>query len=563
MLISMKLVKSDIFFFILISIISLFFVLELFLFPGRPATFDAIFHITNIAQFSEIMKQGEFPVIWMNNFANYGLPIGVITHQTTNYLGGLLMFIINDPVTVYNLLTFVSVFLSSAFLYLFLRLYFSPLASFLGTFIFNFSPYRILNVYVRGAMPEVFASIFPPLILIALYLMIVKRKTYAFFLLILFTAGLALTHPMMLAVYSSLYIPYLLFLLITSDLSRVFKVKMFAISAIGMLLGVLISSYFVIPLTMEIKYFYYGFLIKDHLTPGNYLSLSNFLGFRWNYFTPTEIFPRGHVAQFGFVESIMLVVGLAYLIYERIFKNNKINTKILYYSLISAVLIIFFTTKYSDVFFKNIFFLNSIQFPWRFLSSLIFLPPIIMAFLYDRFPRKIIAVILISLVAYFSLPQLYGKNYNLYPVGSYFFSKENLHSIMMNTIWTGKTVDYPDKNKQGDVIEGQGKIASQTLKNSSRNYRVVADTPLRMVDRTFYFPGWNVYIDNAKTNIEFQDPNYRGVITYNVPSGNHEVKVAFEDTKIRTLGKGLSILFLSLTIILFVGRKYIRKYFFE
>jgi len=554
----MRFIKLDYLFSFLILIISLLFVLELFLFPGRPANFDSNFHITNIAQFSKILENGEFPVIWMNNFANYGLPMGIFAHQLTNYLGGVVTFLTHNPTTSYNILVFIAIFMSNLFLYFFLRLYFSPLASLLGTFIFSFTPYRIFNIYVRGAMPEVFSSIFLPLILIALYLFIVKKKTSSLFLLTLFVAGLTLNHPMMLVVYSSIFIPYLIFLLITNGVSIKSKIKNFIAVSFSMLLGVLISSYYIIPLDFEIKYFYYG-LIKNHIDPSSYLSLANFLDPRWYYFTKSEIFPRGHVLQFGPIETITLIIGLIYLLYTKLVQKSKENIQILYFALISAVLIIFFTTRFSDLFFQKLFFLNSIQFPWRFLSSLIFIPPIVAAFLYDRFPRKIIFILVIFIVALFSFPQLYGKNFNLYPVQAYYFSKENVHDVQMNTIWTGKSQDYPDKNPQGEIIGGKGKIIAETLKNSSRMYTVDATTSLTMVDHTFYFPGWAVFIDGIRTNIEFQDPNYRGVITYQVPQGKHSIYLAFEDTKVRLLGKILSVVSLIIFFALFFLRKRICK----
>ena len=138
---------------------------------------------------------------------------------------------------------------------------------------------------------------------------------------------------------------------------------------------------------------------------------------------------------------------------------------------------------------------------------------------------------------------------------TYFFSKENAHSILMNTIWTGKSEDYPDKNQQEKIIEGQGKIINAVIKNSSRNYQIQASTPLKMEDLTFYFPGWNVYIDGVKTNIEFQNPSFRGVITYTVPAGKHDVFLNFEDTKIRLFGKILSLIFLTLFVVLIILRK--------
>lgn len=554
----MKLIKFDYLSFFLILIISLFFVLELFLFPGRPATFDSNIHITDIAQFSQIIGEKEFPVTWLNNIANYGLPVGIVAQQFTNYLGGLINFITNNPTVSYNVLVFIAIFLSNIFLYLFLRFYFSPIASFLGIFIFSFTPYHIFNIYVRGAMPEVFSGIFLPLIFIALYLLIVRKRLYAFFLLTLFIVGLTLTHPMMLVVYSALFIPYLIFLLIISNLSKASKIKIFITSSFAFFLGIIICSYYTLPLSLEIKYFYYG-LAKNHLTESYYLSFLNFFSSQWYYFTNTEIFTRGHLVLFGLTETIILILGLVYILYKKILRKSKENTKILSFALIAAALAIFFTTKYSGIFFQNIFFLNSIQFPWRFLSALIFIPPIIAAFLYERFPKKILFVVLIVIVSYFSFPQIYGKNFSVYPIQSYLFSKENPYSVQMNTIWTGKSEDYPDKKSQGEIIEGTGKIIKQTLKNSSRSYKIDAKTSLKMVDHTFYFPGWNVYVDNVKTNIEFQNPSYRGVITYNVPAGEHSVLVIFEDTKVRLLGKIISAISFGLFIALFLLRKRIYR----
>lgn len=554
----MKLIKLDYLFSFLILIISLFFVLELFLFPGRPANFDSYGHITNIAQFSKIIGGGEFPVVWMNNYANYGLPTGIFVHQLTNYLGGVITFLTHNPTTSYNILVFIAIFLSNLFLYLFLRLYFNPLASFLGTFIFSFTPYRIFNIYIRGAMPEVFSSIFLPLILIALYLFIVKKKTSALFLLTLFIAGLTLNHPMMLVVYSSVFIPYLIFLLITNNISRNLKIKYLIVTSLSMILGILITSYYILPLNFEIKYFYYD-LIKNHIDPSSYLSLTNFTDPRWYYFTKNEIFTRGHVVQFGLIETIVLISGFLYLLYVKLIRKSKQNIRILYFALILAAIIIFFTTRFSDLFFQKLFFLNNIQFPWRFLSGLIILPPIVAAFLYDKFPKKIIFFLVIFLVAVFSFPQLYGKNFNLYPIQSYFFSKANLQSVMMNTIWTGKSEDYTDKNPQGEIIEGRGKIVAETLKNSSRKYTIDAKTALKMVDHTFYFPGWMVFVDGVKTNIEFQNPLYRGVITYQVPQGKHSIYLTFEDTKVRLFGKILSVISLVLFFALFFLRDRINK----
>ena len=75
-----------------------------------------------------------------------------------------------------------------------------------------------------------------------------------------------------------------------------------------------------------------------------------------------------------------------------------------------------------------------------------------------------------------------------------------------------------------------------------------------MIDYTFYFPGWKAYVDGKPATIEFQNPNYRGVITYLVPQGKHTVVLRYEDTKIRLLGKILTVSFLLFFIALILLR---------
>ncbi len=94
-------------------------------------------------------------------------------------------------------------------------------------------------------------------------------------------------------------------------------------------------------------------------------------------------------------------------------------------------------------------------------------------------------------------------------------------------------------------------------KNSWRKYKIAAQQKIRMVDNTFYFPGWKVYIDGKETLIEFQDMNYRGIITYYVPAGNHDILVRFEDTKVRRVANSISMA----TLILFITIIFIEKKF--
>lgn len=521
---------------------------------------DGTAHITTIAQFYRALKDGEIKVTWADGFANYGLPIPIFAHQIISYLGALINFITQNVIVSFNLVYFIGTIASLILFYVFLRFYFSPTASFLGVFIFNFAPYRIVNLYIRGALPEYFSSVFIISTLICTYLFIKKRKFIALPLLSLSISGLILAHPMMMIAGCFIIFPYLFFNLIGEK--DIFKLLILFI--FFMVIGGAITAYYSLPLSLEIKYVYYG-MSKNQLAQNHYSGLSNYFDPNWYYFYKNDIFSRGHFIKSGLLEIIAVIVATLIVIISFIRSKFKRKLTILDFSVVVGIIIIFFTTQYSAYFYENINLLSKIQFPWRMFSIFIFIPPIIFSYFAEKINKEIIIVIFILIFAIVRYPQLYGKNYTLHPQSDYFFTQLNLHSFLMNTIWMGNSTDYPIKSFKAEIIEGKGKIVSSTVKNSWRRYEIDANSDLRLVDYTYYFPGWRVYIDGQKVPIEFQDVNYRGVITYKVPKGKHQVFLRFEDTLIRLLGNIISLVSIVLFILLifFEKRKHLLKKYFK
>lgn len=522
-------------------IISGLFCVDLFIRQGRPSAFDGPTHLANIAQFTAALRAGDFPVRWMDGFANYGMPMGVIVQQTTSYLGALFNLILNNTVLSYNLVVFVGTFFSLYFFYLFLRCHFSNKSSLLGIVLFAFAPYRIINVYIRGALPEYFAHVFFPLILMGLYYWIVKRDTKGLMILGGGLVGILLTHPFTLVIGSFLFAPYALFLLLRNVKKEQFIAVCIPIG-ITACIAIGITAYYILPLFTEIKYFYYG-RSGQGLLPGQDLSLLNYLGDHWNYFTQYDIDVRGHVIHLGLFELGMVLAGILY------WSVKDVRSKSLPLLLSIFVVLVFFTTRFANPIYTSIKFLGGIQHNWRMFTSIVFIAPLIGAYIHNKTQSQIFFWLLIGIVFFSRIPQLYGKNYLSEPEVKYYWNKENLHGNVLNTIWTGPTQDYPVKKQKGEIIAGKGAILERKESNSVRTYTVRADTELRMVDNTFYFPGWRVYVDGVETLIEFQDMNYRGVITYMVAPGTHTVEVRFTNTKIRLLGNILSIISLGLAVV--------------
>lgn len=512
----------------IILIIAFLTTLEPYLFHGRPITYDGHIHITTIAQFTDALRDYEFPVRWARGFANYGLPLPIIAHQTPAYLGAIINLMVNNPVLAYNLTVTIAALLSAAIVFLFLRLHFKTTPATIGAIFYTLTSYKIINVYIRGALPELLAAAIIPLVLVMMHQTAKIRKAKWFVGMAVSIALLALTHPMMLVVGLPLFVVYTMFLIgkYKGD------INLLANWATTSIIGMIISSYYLIPLLTELKYFYQG-TNGSGFNFGSFLSFPQLMSPSWFYFY-THPGPRGHFIKFDLIESMLLMVGIVLGLYTLI-KKRRID--LLAFVAFTGLLLLFLISPFSSWFYKKLFFLDMLQYAWRFLNALILLPPIVLSYLASKKKYFLLSVFILVLTFIIRVPQLYGKNYVWYPDSHYYFNTANLHSQNFQPIWAGRSDEYPIKDTKTEIIEGNGELLILEDRNSRRKLEVKAETDVRIADYTFYFPGWKVISGSEEIPIEFQDPDYRGVITYRLPAGQHKIEVVYKDTKARFLSK--------------------------
>lgn len=524
----------------ILLIISVIFCLDLFIRNGRPSTFDGPTHLANIAQFTKALANGDFPVRWLDGFANYGMPMGIIVQQTTSYIGAGINLLFHNTVFSYNCIVLISTFLSSYLLFLFLTKYYSETASLIGSILFLFAPYRIINIYIRGALPEYVAQVFFPLVLLGLFYWIKQGKEKGLWLVGVGTTSILLTHPFTFVIGSFLFVPYGIWLCLEQRRKKDVP-KRILLLFIPLLLSIGLSFYYLFPLFREIRFFYYG-LQSHQIFPNQFVRLSQYISDHWFYFYKGDIEVRGHVIHFGFFELLLTAVSISIWVIKGMQQKKD---SFLVWTIISFGILVFFTSQYATSFYNTIPLIGGIQHNWRMFTSIVYIPVFFLAYLLDQMPaekRKYIFFLFLTCIFFMRIPQLYGKNYRIEPESAYYWTKTNLHGNILNTIWTGPTEKYPVQKQKGAIIAGQGKILSREERNSWRKYTVQAESQLRMADYTFYFPGWKVYIDKAPTIIEWQDENYRGVITYHIPPGKHDVLVVFSETKTRMIGNAVTLI---------------------
>ncbi len=139
-----------------------------------------------------------------------------------------------------------------------------------------------------------------------------------------------------------------------------------------------------------------------------------------------------------------------------------------------------------------------------------------------------------------------------YPLNTTYFGEAN-------TIWAADPPQSFPKNRV-EIIEGEGEISNFVRNTTSQKFLVKNSTEVDILSHTLFFPGWRVFADNQPVPIEFQNQNYRGLITFRLPaSGEQQVEIKFGQTKDRQIGETLSlvslVIYLLLAVIFFLQRR--------
>jgi hypothetical protein len=73
-------------------------------------------------------------------------------------------------------------------------------------------------------------------------------------------------------------------------------------------------------------------------------------------------------------------------------------------------------------------------------------------------------------------------------------------------------------------------------------YVVNTDKLVEVIQKTLYFPGWELKVDGQKKQINYQDAEFPGHITYKLNPGKHLIELIFtQHTQARVVGNWLTV----------------------
>lgn len=501
---------------ILIGLILSVIVVWPLLHSGFFPSHDGELHLARIAAYTQALKQGQFPVRWAAGLNyGYGYPIFNFVYPLPYLLAsGFNLAGLGLAVSL-KLVLGLSLILSAVFMYQAISFKLkNDWAGLTAAVVYLFAPYRILNVYVRAALGEAVAFVWPPLILLGFW----KKKPW---LIILGITGLILSH-------NALALVFLGFL----GLLMIKKIKT-VILPLGLSLG--LTAWFWLPSLMELKYTLAKVYLAQKDFHNYFVSIKNLVYMPWGF--SGEAIPT-YVGVVGILIMVIFAWQLA---------RGKINRWLGSVILGSWLVSIFLCTKASVILWEKLPLIAFFQLPWRFLSLTV-LTTALAAGLVRRWSMAII-ILTIAL----ALPLLKVQSYEAVDENYYqHYPKTTTWHNEGSPIWTAGEADhYPTAAYE---VIGQAEITNWQKNDLKHEFNILNNVPVRFIDKTIYFPGWRALIDGKASEIQFQDPNYRGLITFSIPPGNHKVEVIFRRTKIRLIAELISIASLAALLLIFKRR---------
>lgn len=547
--------KNTIWMVCLIFIISIIPLISL-LHVGLPLTHDGQDHVARIANFYQSLSEGNIIPRWAGNLNwGYGHPILMFLYPLPSYAASLFHVVGFSLVDSIKLVFSVSYIASVYAMYLFASTAWGPASGVISALLYGYAPYRFVDMYVRGAIGEHVAFVFPPLIFYGMLRMAKNHKEKKGKLIIaLSTAGLILAHNAVALMVLPIVLLYGIYLFMYEAKNRLhFLLFVFLLLSIGFFL----SAFFWIPAFFEGKY-----TLRDIVTQNDFAT--RFVPWQWFFVSPWSYGGGNEFSKEIGLMHLFSIFGSVIVLFKSKSKKLRILIIIL---LIVYFVSLFLMTDASQLVWNNISLLQKFQFPWRFLAVSVFVSSVLAAIAVVNISKKFvyISICLLVFITFLSTKHMWrAKDYLVK-------SKSFYTDIYAGTTDTGESspiwsVRFMERrpNAQYEVIEGEA-IITPGFRNTTRHEFIVsAKNNTRIVDNTLYFPGWTITLDGRPLDLVqeliYQDPNYRGLMTFRVPRGTSRIVVSFGDTKLRKVANTISILgFIAVIGIAFIQVKSTRK----
>ncbi len=553
--------------------------------PGFYKIHDFV-HGARIVEMLRALNNGHFPVRWSQNFGfGYGMPLFQFYGPLPYYFGAIfyrfsdnLILSVKAIFLISNTLTLIGGFLLGK------KIFKSNLSSTLLALLITISPYRILNIYVRGAANELWGIMSFPWIVWSIAKIIKKEKNSWLWLTISLTT-LFLSHNISLIIFAPFAIFLTLVLISYFSINQKIKYKDLLKIALNLLASLLLA------IGLSSFYLFPAYLEKDFTQVDKYI-LSDYFDYRIHFLYPKQLIrpnwgyggsewgPNDPISFFLGFGQWLVMIGAIIILLIQLVKTKIYKEKFKLLKKYILILLLFLgmcislalSLHYSLFVWDTLNTMNYIQFPWRFLGVASLFIALIGGWMisqfgfssYDRFSQKSFKVIFISLVfiaslfnGIFAVPESYLDDVKTQYYDDNSRIQSEMSKVLPDYLPSGLLIQEPPSNLIVQ-ISPQNELDSISIIEDKVHYKKI-NLSLQQNTKIIFsiadFPGWKAYIDGNK-NTHSVNPD--GLIELDLKKNASTVELRFESTLLRKICDTIS--FISLMILFsFIIGKVIRK----
>jgi hypothetical protein len=426
-------------------------------------------------------------------------------------------------------------------MYLLLRQWFKPLASFIGAALFLIAPYRLVLIFVRGAVGETLALSLLPWLLWAYH----KKNPW---LIAVLTALAVLSHSLFLPMYSGLIVTYLL--LFKPDWRRVLA---------GSSLGMAMSAFYWLPAAAERKLIVFDQFYVN-LAVGHLVTLKQLLYSVWGYGCSHSGTAQDAMSfQVGIAQWLVVAGAIAWIILKRKI-SRLVFWALLWFGLSVVLMVDWLPARYL---WQNFTLIKTVDIPWRFLAVAVFSASFLAAWLINKTHRLkiLLAVGLLAIAIY--------TNRNHLRVNEVVNVSESVYFNYVGT--TTFLNEYRPRWRRSDkttVVEPRVLSLTENEKIrliSDRSNLIELTTdfsePQEVQVNLLYYPGWRFFnqtrelklgedinivsleIDERQAGFgPWQFGEIEGTLRLAAPAGEQHYRFTFSETPLRKTADAISLL---------------------
>lgn len=515
--------------------------------PGLPAVHDANPHIARMIAFHQALSDGQFPPMWAKEvLGGIGSPVMMLNYQLPYFVSEAWIRLGLSYFDSYKFTMALAFLLSGLTMYAALRQKYKALPALLGSLVYLLAPYRMVDVYVRGAFGETISFIFPPLILLGYYRKSIPWATTGW-------AGLFLTHPLASAAFTAFFLGYSLFVGKSRERLAVLKRH-----AVAFVLAFAIASFNLIPTLALTKYTYYSPADSGPLT--QFPTLSQLFYSPWGYGISIPGPADTMSFELGVVQWIIILSATIYWFYLRLKKHKK--SPELGYIVATTWICIFFILDWSTPLYQLFHLTSIIDLPWRLLLCPVFAAAVLTPFLLSKlqevwvYTASGIGVIVmgILIIPMIQTPPRYWHK----PLPFFAFETGDSYGEYA-PIWRATRSSSPFWLR-AETVMGTASIKTEANRSNWQSYRVVSPNGTTIRVNTSYFPGWEVLIDQKNIGIDTRQNaesknstcyvttrtlnhiDDSGLIACHIDPGEHDLAIRYVQPPVQRVGLLISLL---------------------